>query len=150
MVSVNTVILGGHLGADPEERRTSGGKLVCSFRLATNRWDTKTQADVADWHTVLAWEKQAENCMKYLKKGAAVLVEGRILVSRWEDADGKKQSKHEISASRVTFLGQPRGSSEWRAGAEVERAAPAAERVGAAEPRTTRGVGPGFADAIPF
>ncbi len=140
MVSVNTVIIGGHLGADPEDKRTQSGKLMCKFNVATSRWDTKSQAEATDWHTVVVWEKQAENCLKYLSKGAPVLIEGRLVVNQWEGSDGKKLSKHEISASRVSFLGRKRDG--------VPRAAEGDDAAG--DGRSTRGLGAGFADAIPF
>lgn len=110
--SVNSIILGGHLGADPEERRTAAGKLVCNLRLATNRWDSRTDEPVTDWHTVVAYEKQAENCVKYLRKGSALLVEGRLTQRDWTSSDGKKQTRHEVIASRVTFVGGRSATTE--------------------------------------
>jgi len=105
MVSVNTVILGGHLGGVPEEKRTAAGKLLCSFRLATNRWEARAEEEVTDWHTVVAFERVAETCVKHLRKGSPVLVEGRLVVRQWDGADGKKSSRCEVVANRVTFLG---------------------------------------------
>jgi len=115
MVSVNTIIVAGHLGAEPEERRTVAGKLVCNFRIATNRWDTKAEAEVADWHNVVVFDRQAESCVKFLHKGSAVLIEGRLSSNHWDGQDGKKNTRWEIIASRVTFLGTPRGA-EAKAG----------------------------------
>lgn len=110
MVTINSVFLGGNLGADPEPRRTATGKQMCTFRLAVNRWDAKAQARVADWHKVVAWDKTAEQCLKYLSKGSSVVVEGRLAVSHWEGADGTKRSRHEVMAHRVNFVGR-RGES---------------------------------------
>ena len=138
MVSVNTIIIGGHLGAEPEERRTLAGKLVCNFRLATNRWDAKTESEVTDWHNVVVFERQAENCVKYLRKGAAVLIEGRLTSHHWDGPDGKKNTRWEIIANRVTFLGS-------------SKAAEAQGEAGAGAPayavRETSGFSP---DAVPF
>ena len=111
MVSINTVFIGGHLGADPEERRTSSGKLVCNFRIATNRWDQQKDGDVTEWHSIVCWEKQAELCVKYLRKGSAVLVEGRLQERHWDGADGKRNYRTEVIAARVSFIGSPRGSA---------------------------------------
>lgn len=139
MVSVNTIIVGGHLGGEPEERRTATGKLVCNFRLASNRWDAKTDSEVADWHSVVAFERQAENCIKFLRKGSAVLVEGRLNSSHWDGPDGKKNTRWEIVATRVSFLGAPRGGAEGRA-----------VPGGAAAPQPSREP-TGFApEAVPF
>jgi single-strand DNA-binding protein len=136
MVTVNTVFLGGHLGGPPEEKRLPSGKLLCTFRMATNRWDARGEAEVADWHTVLVWERQAEQCIKYLRKGSPVLVEGRISMRQWDSSDGKKHTSAEIVASRVSFLGSGRSPSPGDAPSE---AAPAeAARA------------PFTADSVPF
>lgn len=137
MISVNTIILGGNLGADPEERRTASGKLVCNFRLATNRWDSRTEESTADWHSIVVYDKQAENCAKYLRKGSPVLVEGRLAQREWDGPDGKKRTTFEVIANRVTFLGTGRG-------AVPERLEVAAERPPQREGR------PFATDAVPF
>jgi single-strand DNA-binding protein len=105
MNSVNMVVLSGRLGAPPEEKKTSGSKMMAIFRMATNRWDPKTESETADWHSIVCFDKQAELCVKHLTKGSAVLVEGRLVVRQWDGSDGKKQSRPEIIANRVTFLG---------------------------------------------
>jgi len=110
MVSINTIIIGGHLGAAPEDRHAASGKQVCHFTVATNRWDAKTQAEVADWHHVIVFERQAEACLKYLQKGSAVIVEGRLTTNQWVGADGKKNTRYEILANRVNFLGSSKGT----------------------------------------
>lgn len=153
MVSINTVILGGHLGADPEEKRLPNGKLLCSFRLAVNRWESKTEEEVVDWHSVVAFERQAEVCLKYLRKGAPVLIEGRLHVRQWDGADGKKQTRCEVTATRVSFLGsratgEARSEMAREARSEMGREARSEERpIGA---RPTALAPHGFADQVPF
>lgn len=146
MVSINTVILGGHLGADPEEKRLHNGKLLCSFRLAVNRWEAKTEEEVVDWHSVVAFERQAEACLRYLRKGAPVLVEGRLHVREWDGADGKKHTRCEVTAMRVSFLGT-RATSEARSEGAA-REARSEERPAGARP--TALAPQGFADQVPF
>ena len=59
------------------------------------------------------WGPQAESSNQYLKKGSAVLIEGRLKFDSWQDTDGQKRSKHSIVADRVTFLsGAAQVSSE--------------------------------------
>ena len=114
MASVNKVILIGNLGADPELRYTSGGTAVTELRLATNRrfkdrdgaWQDDTQ-----WHRVVVWAKQAENCKEYLSKGRSVYVEGRLQTRQWEDRDGNKRYTTEVVADTVLFLGGRGGGS---------------------------------------
>jgi len=108
MASVNKVILIGNLGADPELRYTSGGSAVADMRLATSRkFQTKDGGTKEDtqWHRVVVWGKQGENCKEYLSKGRSVYVEGRLQTRQWEDKEGNKRYTTEIVAQQVQFLG---------------------------------------------
>jgi single-strand DNA-binding protein len=72
MRSVNKVILLGNLTRDPELRQTEGKKSVCVFGLATNRsWTTETgeKREETEFHRIVAWDKLAEVCHQYLRKG---------------------------------------------------------------------------------
>jgi|Deesub1362A_J573_1020465.scaffolds.fasta_scaffold02734_9 single-strand DNA-binding protein len=103
----NMVILVGRLGADPQVQQTQGGRTVARFSLATNERfqdkDGKVQERV-DWHRVVAWGKQAENCGQYLKKGRLVSVEGRLQTRSFEDKEGVTRWVTEVVARRVEFL----------------------------------------------
>jgi single-strand DNA-binding protein len=117
MASVNRVILVGNLGRDPELRYTAGGQPVASFSVATNeRWNDregKTQ-ERTEWHRIVVWGKQGENCANYLQKGRTVYIEGRLQTREWEDKEGQKRQTTEVVAQTVQFLdrreGAPRGS----------------------------------------
>ena len=106
-MGVNKVIIVGNLGADPELRYTQSGTAVANLRLATNeRWSDKdgNQQERTEWHRVVVWGRQAENCEKYLAKGRQVYVEGRLQTRDWEDRDGNKRYTTEIVAQNVQFL----------------------------------------------
>ncbi len=72
----HTVIV-GHLGRDPEMRYTPNGKPVTNFSVAVSRKyngkDGKT-VEKTKWFRVTAWDKLAELCNQYLRKGRLVLV----------------------------------------------------------------------------
>ena len=53
-----------------------------------------------------AWEKLAELCGQYLRKGRSVLVEGRLQMDTWEK-DGQKHQKLKIRAMTVKFMPLP-------------------------------------------
>ncbi len=108
MASVNKVILIGNLGRDPELRYTKDGRGVANFTLATNeRWRDKdgNNQERTEWHRVVVWGKDAENCAQYLQKGRSVYVEGRLQTREWEDRDGNKRQTTEVVAQAVRFLG---------------------------------------------
>jgi single-strand DNA-binding protein len=98
----NKVILLGRLGSDPVVTNTPAGKTVAKFSLATSeKYAGKT---TVQWHKIVAWEKLAEICQKYLKKGAQAYLEGKITYREWEK-DGKKHYSTEIVADKVEFVG---------------------------------------------
>ncbi|MEZ0391525.1 MAG: single-stranded DNA-binding protein [Pseudobdellovibrionaceae bacterium] len=115
MSGVNKVILVGRLGADPELKSVGNGQSVARLNLATSEsWTTKegSKQERTEWHRVVVWGRQAENCAKHLSKGRQVYVEGRLQTRNWEDQQGQKRYTTEIVASTVQFLGA--GSSTER------------------------------------
>src|SRR4051812_37933196 len=112
MASLNRVVIMGNLGQDPELRYTQSQVPVCTLRIATT--DFRMGADgqrqeLTEWHSVVVWSKQAENCAKYLSKGRSVLVEGRLQTRSWEDKQGNKRYTTEIVAQNVQFIGSAGG-----------------------------------------
>ncbi len=109
MANFNRVIIMGNLTRDPELRQLGSGQSLCRFGLASNRQFKNRQTGVTSQEVCFVdidvWGAQAENCRKYLQKGKAVLVEGRLKLDTWQDNEGKNRSKHLVVADRVTFLG---------------------------------------------
>ncbi len=102
---LNKAMIYGNLTRNPEMRALPSGMQVCSMSLATNRVykdrDGKRQ-EATDYHNIVVFGKQAENCAKYLTKGASAYVEGSLRTNSWEK-DGVKQYRTEIVADRVQF-----------------------------------------------
>lgn len=140
-MSVNSVLLVGRLGADPELRHTQGGKAVCHLRVATDRYRKQEGAEpAADWHSVVAWERTAELCHRYLRKGRELAVEGRLQTRRYEDPERGLRFFTEVIASRISFLGSRPAADEVIAGAPsapTSLGAPA--DAGGAPPREAAG-----------
>lgn len=116
MASYNRVTLLGNLGQDPELRYTQNQTSVTSFSIATTEYRKSADGgnqSVTDWHRIVVWGRQAENCSKYLRKGQPVFIEGRLQTRTWEDQSGQKHRTTEVVAGLVQFIGQSdrRGSS---------------------------------------
>ena len=115
--SVNKVILIGHLGADPEMRQTTAGVPIARLRVATTEtWNdraTGQKQERTEWHTVIAYDKLAGICERYLAKGRLVFIEGSLQTRSWEDKEtGQKRYATEIKARDMKMLGaRPEGSS---------------------------------------
>jgi single-strand DNA-binding protein len=113
---VNKAIIVGYLGADPEQRYMPNGKAVTNIRVATSEgWKDKQTGDKqerTEWHSIVAFDKLAEIMGQYLKKGAAVYIEGKIQTRKWQDKEGKDRYSTEIVASQMQMIGKPREQSE--------------------------------------
>jgi single-strand DNA-binding protein len=109
MAGVNKVIIVGRLGADPEIKSVGNSQSVARLNVATSEsWTGKdgNKQERTEWHRVVVWGRQAENCAKHLSKGRQVYIEGRLQTRSWEDtASGQKKYATEIVASTVQFLG---------------------------------------------
>ena len=102
---MNKVVLVGRLTKDPELRTTPTGRNVCQFSVAVSRNFTNANGErEADFINCVVWDKQAENLVKYQKKGNQIAVEGRIQTRNYDDKDGKKVYVTEILASNISFL----------------------------------------------
>lgn len=110
MPNVNQVMLLGHLGHDPEVRRTPKGTAVSSFRMATTRrWkdrESGERRERTEWHRVVVFGGLAEVFGDRAAKGALVHVEGPLQTREWTDREGVKRYTTEILARRVQVLGK--------------------------------------------
>lgn len=107
MPNLNKVFIIGNLTKDPELRYIPSGIAVVNLRIATNRRfrdKTGEQKEETCFITAVVWDKQAEACNQYLRKGNPVFVEGRLQSRSWEAQDGSKRNVIEIRAERVQFL----------------------------------------------
>jgi single-strand DNA-binding protein len=106
--SLNKAMIIGNLGADPEVRSTGSGTRVATLSVATSRsWTDRSgqTQEKTEWHRVVAWERLAEICERYLSKGDRVYVEGRIEYRQWEGQDGQTRYTTEIRAREMIMLG---------------------------------------------
>lgn len=102
---MNSAVVVGRVGQDPEVKYFESGKVKTNFSVAVNRWDAKTKSEVADWFSVDVWDKQAEFAGEYVKKGRLVAVDGRIAINKWTDATGVEKQRFNIIATNVRLLG---------------------------------------------
>lgn len=99
---INNIVLAGNVVKEPATRSLPSGKNVSTIRLAVNNPINDKEVLFIDVDT---WDKQQEFVGKYVKKGSAVSVIGRLVLDEWTDKQGAKQSKYKVSADRVNFIG---------------------------------------------
>jgi single-strand DNA-binding protein len=71
-----------------------------------------------EWFRVTAWDKLAETCSSYLKKGSHVYIEGRLQTREWTDDQNQKRTTTEVILQEMTMLGS-KADSESRQPAGV-------------------------------
>ena len=123
-------IIVGNLGKDPEMRYAPNGDAVTNLNVAANRKYTDKSGQLVKettWFRVSVWGKQAEACNQYLKKGSAVLVEGRLNADKetggprlYTKSDGASGASFEITATEVRFLGGGRENGDASQGQAEE------------------------------
>ena len=103
---MNKIFLSGNLTRDVEMRHTPQGTAIANLSLAVNRsFKDKSgewQKDVS-YFQMVAWGKNAEAYNENLTKGQRVVAEGELRQDRWEDKEGRKQSKVYIVIHKMEY-----------------------------------------------
>jgi single-strand DNA-binding protein len=108
---LNSVVLVGRAGADPEIKYFESGRAKTTFNLAVDRPVKRTEGvDTTDWFRIELWGKSAEIAAEYVKKGKLVGIVGRLEFSRWNDANGQKHEMPVIAANELRLLGSKNDS----------------------------------------
>ena len=102
---MNSAILVGRVGQDPEIKYFESGKSKTTFSIAVDRWNPKTKQREADWFPIQLWDKKAESAAEWIKKGSMVSIEGKIMISKWQAPDGEMVERYIINASDYSFVG---------------------------------------------
>lgn len=108
----------GHLGKDVETKHMPTGKALHTFSVAVS--ESRGGEKVTSWFTVNVWGDLIQWKLDELKKGALVMVAGRLSVRQWEN-DGKRGTEVIITADPFNgvnvfgkkdegIVSQPRGS----------------------------------------
>ena len=145
--SFNRITLVGNLTRDPEIRYVGSGAAVTKFTLAVNR--RSKQQEETDFIDCVAWDKLAETCNTYLKKGMSCLVDGRLSIRSYETKEGEKRKATEVVVNTMQMLDRANRGAGGDDGGSYERAPRAAAPAGGA------GGGGGFDEStdeeeIPF
>lgn len=155
MANLNKVLLMGNLTRDPELRYTPKGTAVGELALAVNRRVRDANdnwTEEATFVDVTVWGNNAENAQKYLHKGRAVFIEGRLQLDTWQDKQsGQNRSKLKVVAEILQFLPDGKGGAS-RGGASASGGGSQGGSDGGAKPEEggqSSGTGQGGSAADP-
>lgn len=97
---MNTCILTGNLGADPESFFTPNeGVHIVTFSIAFRSTKDKT-----NWIKVTCFNKTAELAERHLHKGARVGVTALLDQDKWENSEGESRSAIKLIANSIEFI----------------------------------------------
>lgn len=102
---MNKVFLIGRITRDLELRYSDSQTAVLRFSVALNRGRDKNGTDRgADFPSVLAFGKTAENISKFVGKGNRVAIEGYIRTDKYQNKNGDTVYTTDVIADRVEFI----------------------------------------------
>lgn len=110
----NSVRLVGRVGMEPEVANFETGKKKVRFSLATSDYykdSNGNKVEDTQWHNIIAWGGLAANLEKYLKKGAQIAIEGKLVHRSYDDKNGQRRYITEIIANETMFLGGDKPSA---------------------------------------
>lgn len=126
MSDLNQVTVTGRLGADPEIRRTQGGKAIANMRVACSEtWRDATSGErkeKTEWVSVVCFaEGLCKVIEQYVKKGSRVLVQGKMQTRKWQDQSGNDRYSTEVVLqgfdAKLTMLDSATGGDRQQGGA---------------------------------
>ena len=105
---LNKCLIIGRLGNDPSVKYMPTGGAVCNFTVATSEsWtdkQTNEKKTETEWHRVVVYQRLAEVCGEYLRKGSKVYLEGKLKTRKWQDQQGVERYTTEIIANEMQML----------------------------------------------
>ena len=97
----------GHAGADAKLLTTSASRQFLKFRLGVSDYSGRDEDTL--WLTVLVWDsRQTETLGPLVKKGALLLVTGRLSVRPYVNPQGQEKSEVEVIAQDVQVIARPK------------------------------------------
>lgn len=105
--SLDKILIVGNLVKGSELRYTTAVVPVVNFKIAYNKKygdNLAVQREDVCYKGMVAGQELAESCSQFLKKGSAVLVEGKLMSRLKEYQDGIKRNSVEIRDWQVQFM----------------------------------------------
>ena len=107
MATINRVVLSGRLARDPEIKRGEKWVLAQITVCTSDKFKTRTgeEKEVTIYTNCTLWNVEAEMAEKYLTKGKAVTVEGRLKEDKWLDkSTNQERTKMGVEVTCIMYM----------------------------------------------
>lgn len=111
---MNRVTISGYLTQDVSMRKSPSGKSIASFTVAVYKKPRNADEKDAIFLPVVFWNKTAELCNQYCRKGSRVAVDGKLNIRDYSDTEGIKRYVTEIIGDKIEFLDKPKNMAQER------------------------------------
>ena len=107
MPGMNKVMMTGNIYYGPEIKETSAGD-VTEFGIAINSKRKKGEewVDHADFIDCVCWGKRGESLAGFFDKGQEIQVVGALASNEWEDKEGNKRKRINVTVQEWFFSGK--------------------------------------------
>ena len=104
MTSFNKLVIAGRLVRDPELKELRNNLTVARITIVSNeilRSYSGEEKEEACYLECALWDEEALRAKKYLSRGSAIVVSGKLKLERWKDKNsGMERSKHVLVADK--------------------------------------------------
>ena len=103
---INSVVITGNLGKDPELTTSEGGTVITRFSIAVNeiRGKGNEKKTKTHWIDCVAFGPIAEATSTYVGKGSKVTVQGRLNQRKWENESGQMFNRLVVIVEKIAFM----------------------------------------------
>jgi single-strand DNA-binding protein len=102
-MSLNKLMLIGHVGKDPDIRILEAGSKVATEKGYTLANGTQVP-ERTEWHNIVVWRGLADVVEKYVHKGDKLYLEGKIRTRSYDDSRGIKRYITELFVDNMEML----------------------------------------------
>lgn len=115
-MSLNKVMLIGHVGQEPDVKKFNNGGKVAQFTFATTergftRKDGSKVDEKTEWHNIVLSNGLADVADKYIHKGDKLYIEGKLHTRSYTDKNSVTKYVTEVYGFSVEMLSSKRSQA---------------------------------------